>query len=68
MFDFDKRLVVTKGSYIGKVPGNARQGDSICLLLGLNVPVVLRKGEEGGYTVIGESYIHGVMQREVWTQ
>lgn len=68
MFDKDKRLAVTKKGYIGKVPGHAKKGDLICLLLGCGVPVVLRERGEGGYEVVGESYVHGVMRGNLWPQ
>jgi len=32
------------------------------------VPLVLRKVEPGQYRVVGESYVHGMMNREVIRQ
>lgn len=67
-YDFDKRLVITEQGCIGKVSGISRKGDVICLLYGCGVPVVLRKHDRGGYMLIGESYIHGIMNGEAWAQ
>ncbi|KAK5629125.1 hypothetical protein RRF57_004840 [Xylaria bambusicola] len=53
----------TKGRYVGLVPEAAVAGDQICLFHGGNVPFVVR--ERGpAYTLVGECYIHGIMNGE----
>ncbi|KAI3321654.1 hypothetical protein HD806DRAFT_545850 [Xylariaceae sp. AK1471] len=53
-------LCFTKEGYVGLVPKAALASDQICLFHGGNVPfVVRRKGPT--YTLIGECYIHGIM-------
>ena len=72
-------LVRTQKGYLGLVPDSSRVGDSVCLLQGASIPFILRlvdpKEEEGTgenleskerWKVVGESYVHGVMQGEVW--
>ena len=63
----EKRLLVTETGYIGMAPFEARKGDMVCLLLGCRVPVVLRKFGEG-YQLIGDVYVHGIMNGEALTQ
>jgi hypothetical protein len=57
------RLVVTQGQRLGLVPNNAQAGDIITLLLGGNVPIILRPDGQR-YTFIGECFIDGVMDGE----
>lgn len=59
-----RRLMVTLNGSIGLVPNDAQQGDVVCLLLGCNVPIVLRAVEQNRYKVVGSCYIHGVMEGE----
>ncbi|KAI1287920.1 heterokaryon incompatibility protein-domain-containing protein [Xylaria venustula] len=59
-----RRLLGTKGGRMGTAPAAARIGDQIGVLLGCSMPLVLRKSGDG-WTVIGECYVHGVMEGEV---
>lgn len=47
---------------------DVREGDLVCIIFGCSVPVVLRKVSTGGghahYEVIGECYVHGMMDGE----
>ena len=53
----------------GIAPTNAKVGDIICVLLGCSVPVVLSRidasNPHSGYELVGEAYLHGVMDGEV---
>lgn len=49
----------TQDGYIGIGPPSARSGDSVCILLGSKVPMLLRP-TQNGFTVIGECYGHGL--------
>jgi len=59
-----RSITITKCGYIGAIPQEAQLGDLVCILFGCSVPVVLRKhiGEE--YQLVGECYIHGLMDGE----
>ncbi|KAG0645235.1 Heterokaryon incompatibility protein [Hyphodiscus hymeniophilus] len=59
------RLMTTERGYIGLAHNQSQVGDSICLLQGCTVPMILRPCE-GGYTVVGESYVHGIMEGQFW--
>jgi ankyrin repeat protein len=60
-----KPFGTTRG-YVGIAPSRTSQGDVICVLLGCSVPVILRKMHQIGncYELIGESYVHGIMDGE----
>jgi hypothetical protein len=72
----DMRYMTTKKGYVGWAHDKAEQGDAIFLLAGCSVPVILRARAEGGYTVVGDAYVQGIMDGEVveegqsilWTQ
>jgi hypothetical protein len=57
---------------LGLAPHSVREGDLICIVYGCSVPVVLRKvfvnGQNDKYChkLIGECYIHGMMDGEAF--
>lgn len=52
-------------SLFGLAPKEAEEGDLVCILLGCTVPVILRPIEDLGlYKLVGEAYVHGVMDGE----
>lgn len=53
----------------GLGPPDAQVGDIACILFGCSVPVILRPhpGQEKHFTLVGESYIHGLMEGEALT-
>lgn len=58
----------TEGRYLGWVPRGTENGDLICVLEGGEVPVVLRRAKDGRYQVLGDCYIHGIMDGEAITR
>lgn len=50
-----RRLFITTQGYIGLAPEAAREGDFVCVLLGGDVPFILRPSNSN-YLLIGESY------------
>lgn len=60
-----KRIAICEGGYVGLVPKQAEVGDTMAVLLGCTMPLVLRRNRNSIYSVIGESYVHGVMDGEV---
>lgn len=46
-------------------PADAEPEDALCIIWGCSVPVVLTPRPEGGYVLIGECYIHGLMDGEL---
>jgi len=66
-------FAVTEKGYIGIVPPGTKEGDMLCLVMGAQVPFVLRPlpdpdGDcidgERFYALVGECYVHGMMDGE----
>jgi hypothetical protein len=68
----NRRLTRTeRHSLLSLVPEKSQVGDLLCVLAGCSVPVVLSRrtkygDEEGYYTLVGESYIHSMMEGEAF--
>ncbi|KAF1836091.1 hypothetical protein BDW02DRAFT_256943 [Decorospora gaudefroyi] len=60
-----RRIAVTEQGYIGLVPACSQVGDEVYLLGGVSVPFVLRKKNGNKFVLVGDSYVHGVMEGEV---
>jgi hypothetical protein len=60
-----RRFFITQGGFFGIGPAVLEQGDVICVLLGHDVPVILREKAgghvEGGHVLLGDCYVHGIM-------
>ena len=65
-----RRLVAASDDRMGLVPPNAKKGDLVCVLLGCNVPVILRHMDDSKeeYLFIGEAYFQGIMDGEALEQ
>lgn len=61
----DRRLAITEQGYLGLVPAYSQVGDEVYLLGGVTVPFVLRQKDGIKFVLVGDSYIHGVMEGEV---
>ena len=60
-------LCITYGGYIGLFPLNAKLRDEIAVFHGCDTPFVIRRSathQNRTYTIIGECYIHGMMEGE----
>lgn len=69
-----RRMIVTAQEHLlGIAPTNAQEGDLICIIFGCSVPVVLRKvvsdemTGEHHYQLMGDCYVHGMMDGEAFT-
>jgi hypothetical protein len=65
---YSPTLIVTEGGLLGLARGSVAPGDQVCILLGCSVPTILCQVpniEREEYALIGESYIHGMMDGEV---
>ncbi|KAK2768178.1 hypothetical protein FQN54_000030 [Arachnomyces sp. PD_36] len=64
----NRRLYITNEKYIGLGPISLKAGDSVWIIPGAGGPFVLRPcggdGEGGRFLLIGETYVHGVMNGE----
>ena len=59
-----RRVFLTHHSFLGLGPPGIQQRDEVCILLGLATPFIIRKREEGGYYLVGECYLDGLMNGE----
>ncbi|EGN92503.1 hypothetical protein SERLA73DRAFT_164031 [Serpula lacrymans var. lacrymans S7.3] len=55
----------TTAGYMRIGPRTARCGDKVCVLLGSELPFVLREIESKCFRMIGECYLHGIMDGEI---
>jgi hypothetical protein len=56
-----RRFFTTDNGLIGIGPSALIESDQCCIIAGCNVPLILRELNTGGYLLVGESYVHGVM-------
>lgn len=54
----------TNARYLGWVPRGALPGDIVCIFAGAEVPHILRHDGDGYYQILGDCYIHGIMEGE----
>ncbi|KAF7555877.1 hypothetical protein G7Z17_g1800 [Cylindrodendrum hubeiense] len=71
---WNREFFVTENGYMGIGPVGVRPGDEVWNLIGGHVPFILRLSSQnrcdGGdrcYRLVGESYVHGIMDGELWT-
>ncbi|KAF1996530.1 HET-domain-containing protein [Amniculicola lignicola CBS 123094] len=59
----NRRFAVTERGYFALVPRGAKAGDAVCVFEGGYVPFIVRlTGSGSDYELVGESYVHGIMQ------
>jgi hypothetical protein len=58
---------VTEKGHMGLGPPEVQKGDLVAVLLGGSVPFILRGEEQGCFTLLGESYVYGLMKGEALT-
>jgi hypothetical protein len=59
-----RRPFITKTGYVGLGPMHLEEEDEICILYGSVTPYIVRRYDEGGFTLIGEAFVHGAMYGE----
>lgn len=60
-------FIAKEPKWIGLVPMDAQIGDQLFLLEGGKVPYILRRMEgDEEYKIIGDCYVHGIMDGEEW--
>jgi hypothetical protein len=63
-----RKLLRTKKGLLGLGPSSTGSGhapDQIWILKGSNVPFILRRDGNQRYEIVGEAYVHGIMNGEV---
>ncbi|OCK74923.1 HET-domain-containing protein [Lepidopterella palustris CBS 459.81] len=69
----NRRLVRTRGGYVGLAASGAEVGDQVVLARGCRVPLVLRRrgekdGDGEGWRFVGDAYVHGMMYGECFEE
>ena len=54
----------TANSYLGLGPPKVEKDDLVCVFVGFGTPFIVRKRAEVGYLLVGECYVHGLMNGE----
>jgi hypothetical protein len=61
---YNRRFFKSEAGRLGWTVDGARVGDEICVLYGGAYPFMLRQNDDGSHAIIGDSYIHGLMEGE----
>lgn len=62
----DRRFYITENGRFGLAPATAKVGDEVCVILGANLPYLVRKAptfrsDSPKYRIVGSCYIDGLM-------
>jgi hypothetical protein len=61
-FTSKRSILFTKAGFVGVGPLNIKEEDVIVIIHGMNVPMVLRPHEKGGYyTMVGSAFVSRIM-------
>jgi hypothetical protein len=63
-----RRMTKTERGCIGLVPQEAMPRDKVVLIAGSMAPFILRPTGSSIYRIVGDSYIHGIMDGEAWDE
>ncbi|KAK5653025.1 hypothetical protein OQA88_9311 [Cercophora sp. LCS_1] len=63
-----RRLFVTERGYMGLGPREMQVGDSAFLVHGSRTPLVFRPRDFGHWELVGDCYVHGIMQGEAFVE
>lgn len=64
LIDVERCVFASSGGFLGRGPPTTRIGDVIAIIKGAQTPYILRTRETECYTLVGEAYVHGVMDAE----
>jgi hypothetical protein len=64
---FYSRFAITKMGYFALVPPTTKVGDQVGLFKGGKVPLIVRQ-EDNQWRLVGESYVHGIMQGDAFDE
>ena len=53
---------------MGMLPQASDEGDIVCIISGGKTPFVIRPDGNGAYRLVGECYLHGLMNGEFMDQ
>lgn len=65
----NRMLFTTDSGLKGMGPARINQGDMLCVINGVGIPFIVRhSSEHNGYILLGECYVHNIMQGEVYAR
>jgi len=71
-FSRKKCFIYTEKGYFGTaadpLPSSVQPGDIVAIVSGLEMPLLLRPIEGGGYKLLTHAYVHGIMYGEAWPE
>jgi len=59
-----RSFATTQKGYLALVPAKATSGQLVCILRGGNVPFIMSQRGDGYFELVGEAYVHGIMDGE----
>ncbi|KAH7473185.1 hypothetical protein FOMA001_g12636 [Fusarium oxysporum f. sp. matthiolae] len=65
---FQYQTFHTETDLVGHARVDVRVGDVLCVLLGGNMPFILRPLDDGGFGYVGQVFVHGIMDGEALQQ
>lgn len=60
-----RKFFITEKGFIGIGPACMKPGDFVAVLLGVRVPLAIRRTEDQKYILLGECYVDGIMDGEL---
>jgi hypothetical protein len=64
----ERRPFLSVKGFVGLAPKHMEEGDVIVVFPGARFPYMLRKCDDGMYLLVGEAYVHGIMDGELATK
>jgi hypothetical protein len=64
-FNYRSKLCFLEDGHVGWAPAEAEVGDVVCVLNGSVAPFTLREIQDGAFHLVGECYVHGLMNGEI---
>lgn len=61
-----RRSFISQSGYVGLAPDHVSEGDLICIFLGGKAAYTLRLESEDVYSLVGETYVYGIMHGEIF--
>jgi hypothetical protein len=52
---------------MGLIPSGSKFGDLVCIIASAHTPFILQSETKGNYSLVGECYMHGMMNGEMVT-
>ncbi|KAK0669445.1 heterokaryon incompatibility protein-domain-containing protein [Cercophora samala] len=68
VYAWGRAVFRTSRGYVGMGVPHTKVGDQIFFVRGASVPLILRPSGRDRWKLVGEAYVHGVMDRQLWDE